>query len=557
MPRALNWAKWLALVISGLARAEAGLYFEDGQAPLGMADNSTTASCHRVCAQLQATGHAELITHYPDLPAGFAAQFFTEQQRQMVPLCVAQPRSAAAVSLVVRAVTEQRCPFAVKSGGHSVAPGSSCRHDGLLLDLQLLNQVEVSEDRSATMVGPGAKWGDVYKKLEPQGLMVVGGRVASVGVGGFIQGGGISFLSRRHGWALDNVRSFEVVLPNGTVTTASSSLNPDLFFAIRGTGSNFGIVTRFELETYPYESSWGGTNVNFLSDHPERKAALGLQDRFDWTFESGLIAVSNAVQAIAAKLGFGARADQWFTAFLDVTDEAQTDRSAHAFIVAAWVPRVKAYLLGITYSYEQPVENPPALQNVTSIPTLDATARLAPMSAFAEEIEGQSTTGSVGDRIYWRTVSFKVNRELPSKLWDIFVAETFEYRLAVPESTPSLNMQVLGKHEIALFSRNGGNALGVDVEDGPLLFFGIATSYVGEKNDELVKKMVDRIIDRAMELGKEMGVYHPFFYSNYETPGQHVYAGLAPKTRLRLLELQQSYDPGRVFADLQPGHLWL
>ncbi len=134
------------------------------------------------------------------------------QQRELVPLCVAAPATAAGVSLVVGAVVAHRCPFAVRSGGHSNAPGTNARAGGLVLDLAGLDQVAVAADNATVAVGPGNLWGRVYEKLEPRGLVVAGGRVDSVGVGGFTAGGGISFLSRRHGWAVDNVRNFEVRL---------------------------------------------------------------------------------------------------------------------------------------------------------------------------------------------------------------------------------------------------------------------------------------------------------------------------------------------------------
>jgi FAD/FMN-containing dehydrogenase len=102
---------------------------------------------------------------------------------------VVQPGSPHEVAQVLSVLKEQECKFAVKSGGHGMAPGSSNIQDGVLIDLAKLNEITLSEDESFVVIGPGAKWIDVYRKLEERGLLVVGGRVSSVGVGGLILGG--------------------------------------------------------------------------------------------------------------------------------------------------------------------------------------------------------------------------------------------------------------------------------------------------------------------------------------------------------------------------------
>jgi FAD/FMN-containing dehydrogenase len=106
-----------------------------------------------------------------------------------------------------------RCKFAVKSGGHAAYAGASNIEDGLTINLAKINEVIVSEDKKSTSVGAGNVWFDVYTKLQPMGLTVIGGRVSAIGVGGLTLGGGISFFSSRYGWACDNVISYEVSKP--------------------------------------------------------------------------------------------------------------------------------------------------------------------------------------------------------------------------------------------------------------------------------------------------------------------------------------------------------
>lgn len=116
-------------------------------------------------------------------------QYYAAQQQEQVPLCITQPGSSEEVSQALNILREQECAFAVKSGGHSTSPGASSINGGVVIDLKNLNIIKVSDDESFVSVGTGNTWNKVYTTLEKQGLLAVGGRVGSVGVGGFVLGG--------------------------------------------------------------------------------------------------------------------------------------------------------------------------------------------------------------------------------------------------------------------------------------------------------------------------------------------------------------------------------
>jgi alkanesulfonate monooxygenase SsuD/methylene tetrahydromethanopterin reductase-like flavin-dependent oxidoreductase (luciferase family)/FAD/FMN-containing dehydrogenase len=142
----------------------------------------------------------------------------------------------------------QPVPLAVRSGGHGIS-GRSTNDGGIILDLGALNDVVVVDQSSRRVrIGPGARWMDVAAALEPYGWALSSGDYGGVGVGGLATAGGIGWLSRNRGLTIDHLRAAEVVLADGSVVRASDDENPDLFWAVRGAGANFGIVTSFEFE---------------------------------------------------------------------------------------------------------------------------------------------------------------------------------------------------------------------------------------------------------------------------------------------------------------------
>ncbi|PHH88798.1 hypothetical protein CDD83_7047 [Cordyceps sp. RAO-2017] len=132
-------------------------------------------------------------------------------------------------------------------------------------------------DGTTVDVGPGCKWEDVYAALQPLGKTAVGGRLGDVGVVGFLLGGGLSYLSAQHGLACDNVVSFECVLADGTVVTASRTSHPDLFLALRGGGNQFAVVTRMTLRTHDVGDGgrvWGGIRTYAADQHAALLSAV-------------------------------------------------------------------------------------------------------------------------------------------------------------------------------------------------------------------------------------------------------------------------------------------
>ncbi|HEV2530074.1 MAG TPA: LLM class flavin-dependent oxidoreductase [Thermomicrobiales bacterium] len=139
-------------------------------------------------------------------------------------------------------------PLATRSGGHGLS-GRSTNDGGIVIDVSRLNEIRIlDEAQRLVRIGPGAKWVDVAAALEPHGWALTSGDYGGVGVGGLATAGGVGWLARKHGLTIDHLRAAEIVLADGTLVRTSEDEHPDLFWAIRGAGANFGIVTAFEFE---------------------------------------------------------------------------------------------------------------------------------------------------------------------------------------------------------------------------------------------------------------------------------------------------------------------
>ena len=196
------------------------------------------------------------------------------------PGLVIQPRDPGQVAEAITFARDQEVPLAVRSGGHGIS-GRSTNDGGIVIDLSAMRDITVlsAADR-LVRVEAGARWKDVAAVLAPHGWALSSGDYGGVGVGGLATAGGIGWLVREHGLTIDHVRAADLVLADGTRLRVSEHEHPDLFWAVRGAGANFGIVTSFDFQVDEVGDVGFGQFVYDASD------AAGLLQRWGAAMEA-------------------------------------------------------------------------------------------------------------------------------------------------------------------------------------------------------------------------------------------------------------------------------
>ncbi|MEU2717259.1 FAD-binding oxidoreductase [Streptomyces sp. NPDC007205] len=197
------------------------------------------------------------------------------------PAVVARCRGTSDVIGAVRFAREEGLPIAVRGGGHSVAGHGTC-DDGMVIDLSLMRGVHVDPVRRTARVQAGALLGDVDRETQVYGLAVPTGQMSETGIAGLTLNGGLGMLLHKYGLTCDNLLSADMVTVAGEVVTASEDSRPELFWALRGGGGNFGVVTSFEFRLHPV----GPTMLAGFLAHPAEQAPQVLEFLRDFSATS-------------------------------------------------------------------------------------------------------------------------------------------------------------------------------------------------------------------------------------------------------------------------------
>ncbi|RMZ06345.1 hypothetical protein D0864_02263 [Hortaea werneckii] len=444
------------------------------------------------------------------------ASYWSAQEEAVSPSCVVLPEGAEDVAMAVATLRHSRghvrnhdgCQFAIRSGGHTPWAGAANIEDGVTIDLSSFNQVEVSPDRSTVTIGPGSSWRDVYDVVVPQGLATGGGRIANVGVGGLVLGGGVSFFSPRKGFVCDGVKRFEVVLASGRIINATQDSHHDLWLALKGGSNNFGVVTAIEQEVFEQGNLWGGS--------------VGFDES---TFE------------------------QQFAAFEAFTGNPDYDPYASLIHSMIYNFTTKTWFTIAQFEYTKPEAYPPVYENFTSLPTTFSTTRISNLTDFTEEL---AVSNPPGQRRMFVTSTYSNSAEMLKQIF-LMANETVRQM----EDVSGLLFILSSQPEPTIIQKAsaeaGGNSLGLTVEDGPLFNFQWTLTWDDAEDDERVEQQVRDAYDQAERKAKELGVQQKFIYLNYAAQWQDPISGYGEEVVKRLQHVSRKYDPTGVFQKQVPG----
>ncbi|KAJ5970229.1 FAD-binding type 2 [Penicillium vulpinum] len=420
---------------------------------------------------------------------------------QLTPGIIVTPQTPQDVGKVLALCQVLNIKFSVRSGGHLHNPGFTSNNGGVVILMKRFNTINVSEDRLTADFGVGQTWFDVYKALEEYGLTVTGGRQSSVGVAGLLLGGGLAFQNSERGLSCHGVVEYEMVLADSTVVKVNATSNKDLFWALKGGGPNFGIVTKVTMSTLP-NKIWcegvmyaPGENANLLKS------------------------------------------------IMDYHEASEKDSKAN--IICHFMEDFTLFI----FLYADPVEEKPAVFD--SFDKIECVTQVVPSKAstvfeLVNDFERFTATEPKSHEV-------RVMASLP----DLEVYNATEacrlQQLQVVKSVPGariiLSIQPISSSASRACDKQGGNPLSLKAE--PQQWLLVLLDWFHPEDEATMRAAGRKIIDQAEAVAKKNGTYLDFKYSNYCSRDQDPLAAYGSENLSKLRSVAKEIDPKGVFQKLQ------
>ncbi|KAF2803576.1 FAD-binding domain-containing protein [Mytilinidion resinicola] len=434
---------------------------------------------------------------------------FTARRSRLTPIrsstcwlpatCFLKLTTTLEVAVALRFVKKFNSSFSIRSGGHNSNPSfGSIGEAGIVLDLGALNTISILPAENVVSVGPGATWDKVYEELEKHKMTVVGGRVSGVGVGGLIIRGGMSHFSNHWGLVCDNVKNFEVVLADSTIVNANATENIDLFRALKGGGSNFGIVTQFDLHTYPDYRVWYTFRV-YSAEHTDRvmEAYVKVQEAMEIDDRIGFFLSINAGFLVAGMLYRGStRPGSAFRAFDGIS------------IMSTPVPERYGTQLSV--------------------------ARAAAMEREAKSVRETATSNVKADTKLYADLH-RILRETANTI--------------PPSISLSFTFQPVGLSTAKKGQEHGGNCMNIPPESQSWL--AILCQWTDDVDDGLARKKLRELVGGIESLAKVRGKLLDFQFMNDASYTQSPLQSYGVESLESLRAVSRKWDPEGVFQKLQ------
>ncbi|CAH0022125.1 unnamed protein product [Clonostachys rhizophaga] len=459
---------------------------------------ATSALASTCCNQLQQLGDS-LSFPKDMIYNATVSSFWSIQESGLRPACVLRPATVLQVSKALEILSGNvECKFAIKGGGHAPAAGFANVNRGVLIDLTTLSSVSLNQDSSVASVGAGAKWLDVYQHLDESGVQVAGGRNGNVGVGGLLLGGGISHFTTQVGWACDNVVNYEIVLANGTIINADKTNHPDMFLALKGGGNNLGVVTRFDLATFP----------------------------------QGDISTTTITYNISQRV-------EVFEIFSKLIESPKYDPLASLITSLLYRSATKTWTLSSSAVYTEPVAQPAFYADLFAIPHETLVKNITSLAEYSNEKD----TFSLRSNWHFATITLKPCVENIQKMFDTLNDTIYSFE---PEGGVTWSIALEPLVAAMLPSSGDRDILGLE-RAYPGFIVLISALWPNSTANSEVEAKARSVLSTWEADAQSRGLLQDFQYLNYAAPHQrplHSYG----KDRLDFLKLtSEKYDPPRIF----------
>ncbi|KAL2688921.1 hypothetical protein Neosp_002971 [[Neocosmospora] mangrovei] len=425
----------------------------------------------------------------------------------LLPACIFLPTDAAQVSHALRLFSKHKAQFAIRGGGHMNFPGSNNIDGGVVLALSKLNHIKVHRHNLTYDVGPGNRWVDVYTALEPYGLYSIGGRLKTIGVPGLSLIGGFHYFSNKYGFAMDNIVKYEVVLANGTQVVASKTSHPDLFWGLKGSANNLGVVTKFTFK------------------------ALSIPK------------ISTTIQAFDESA-----LEDFITATVDLVKYQGSELAAGQVITLQYNATTKvasAQLIGAQEGTESP---PSTFANFTAIQSVSKLHNVTAPLAFHSQLETPNQMFRVQD-VHGTMLPDVKQLLYLFKSWKSAVDDVSD----VEGLYPTFVINTIPKSAASVAKNNGvGNIWGLDDKKSTLIWQ-FSTGWAHARDDLRMTNWGRTTFEYLESVNRAKGLAVDFIYMGDTSELQDPFSSFPLKNVQRLKKIRDIYDTERAFVSLNWG----
>ncbi|RYP11349.1 hypothetical protein DL765_007812 [Monosporascus sp. GIB2] len=416
--------------------------------------------------------------------------------------CFVHPQNTIEVAVALKVITAAKSKFAVRGGGHNPNPGYSSVDDvGVLIDLQLMKSLSFESDGTIMRAGPGNRWLTMYEFSEAHGRLVKGGRTATVGIPGYLLGAGMPYFPGLHGMAADSITNYEVVLADSRIINANANENSELFLSLKGGGLNFGIVTRFDIQTYPVIHAQYAVNVYDAADY-----------------------------------------HNIFEATKEVQRRMESDNKVDTFLAIS----PSTISIGMLYA-DTPAKPPtvfePFLQLESQVDTLIPLTNGTVLSLAEALIEVMPTSNA---RRIATTTSTKVDSGLYERQHERFLQIVQDNQI---NAGLSYNIQPVPSSMIREGNTRGGNSCGLS--EIPQTWWSFVVEWDDEADDVTAQQTSNSFREVLETTAEEQDLLLRYRFMNHASFMQTVLDSYGPENVERFRSVSATYDPEGVFQELQ------